>query len=122
MRFRSEKVDGLQVFAVSGTNTVTFGIDASAAARKGLLGFAVERIDPVADERYFLPGFKVFEALIPNPDDETRVKSSEHPIQDFLWSEFTCKPGQDYEYLFYPVRGKPKNQERGAPVSISIKT
>lgn len=64
----------------------------------------------------------MFEALIPNPDDETRVKSSEHPIQDFLWSEFTCKPGQDYEYLFYPVRGKPKNQERGAPVSISIKT
>jgi phosphatidylserine/phosphatidylglycerophosphate/cardiolipin synthase-like enzyme len=122
MRFKSAKVDGLQVFAVSGTNTVTFGIDASSAARKGLLGFAVERIDPVANERYFMAGFKVFAALIPHPDQDTRVKTSEHPIQDFFWSDFTGKPGQGYEYLFYPVRGKPKKQERGKPVSISIKT
>lgn len=122
MRFKSAKSDGFQIFAVSGTNTVTFGIDATATARKGLLGFAVERIDPVADERYFLPGFKVFEALIPNPDEETRVRSSEHPIQDFFWSKYTCKPERDYEYLFYPVRGKPKKQERGDPISISVKT
>ena len=44
MRFKSRKSGGFQVFAVSGTNTVSFAIDASAAARKGLLGFAVERI------------------------------------------------------------------------------
>jgi hypothetical protein len=46
MRFRSEKSGGFRVFAVSGVNTVSFGIEATATARKGLLGFAVERTDP----------------------------------------------------------------------------
>ncbi len=46
MRFKSPKSSGYQVFAVSGVNTISFGIEASAAARTGLLGFAVERIDP----------------------------------------------------------------------------
>ena len=51
MRFKSSKVDGFRVFAVAGINTVSFGIEASAESRKGLLGFAVERFDPTEDER-----------------------------------------------------------------------
>jgi hypothetical protein len=43
MRFRSERVGGFRVFAVSGVNTISFGVDATAAALKpGLLGFSVE--------------------------------------------------------------------------------
>ena len=60
MRFQSKKSDGFQVFAVSGVSTISFGIAAATAAKKGLLGFAVERMD--AKERYFMRGFRVFAA------------------------------------------------------------
>jgi len=58
MRFKSRSVDGLQAFAVAGTNTVSFAIRASAGAKKGLL--AVERrSDPKENQRCFVHGFKV---------------------------------------------------------------
>jgi hypothetical protein len=56
MRSKSEMVDGFQVFAVTGVNTISFAIEADAPARKGLLGFAVERADPTGDERFFMFG------------------------------------------------------------------
>ena len=43
MRAKSGRIDGFQVYAVAGTNTVSFGVRASKAALKGLLGFAVQR-------------------------------------------------------------------------------
>ena len=54
MRFKS-KSNKFQVFAITGVNTISFGIKASEQAKKGLLGFAVERVDPAANERYTMP-------------------------------------------------------------------
>ena len=68
MRFKSPNSSSYQIFAITGINTISFGIKVGKKpARKGLLGFAVERIDPQADERYTMPGFKVFKSIIPNP-------------------------------------------------------
>jgi hypothetical protein len=52
MRFKSKAVRGIQVCAVSGTNVASFGIRASEAARKGLLGFAVRHTDVEAEESH----------------------------------------------------------------------
>ena len=123
MRFRSSKIDGFQIFAVSGTNTVSFAIQANAAARKGLLGFAVERSDPKEKQRYFMLGFKVFRSVIPHPDKNTQVSTFDHPIQSFVWDDFTGKDGRSYEYFFYPLRGEPKHLDHSArPISIKVKT
>jgi len=123
MRFKSRQSKPFQVFAVSGVNTISFGIKADEKARKGLLGFAVERIDPAADERYTMPGFKVFRSLIPKPNEDTHVTTWDHPIQSLVWDDFTAKPDHEYEYVFHPLKGKPKNLDRSAkPISISIKT
>ena len=124
MRFKSTKQRGYQVFAVTGVNTLSFAISALPTAdTKGLLGFAVEREDPVAQERYFMPGFKVFEAVIPAPDGHTFVTTFDHPVQSFVWDDFTGKPGQAYTYRFYPVKGTPKNLDRSAPaITITVKT
>jgi phosphatidylserine/phosphatidylglycerophosphate/cardiolipin synthase-like enzyme len=123
MRFKSAKSDGFQVFAVSGANTISFGIEAEEDARRGLLGFAVERIDPEENERYIMPGFKVFRSVIPNPTPDMAVSTWEHPVQSFVWDDFTAKPKHDYEYLFYPIRGVPKNLDRSAkPISIRVRT
>ena len=123
MRFKSKKTGGYQVFAVTGTNTVSFGIDFDDADTKGLLGFGVERVDPTENQRFFTFGFKVFPSVIKDPDGKTTVKTNDHPIQSFVTDDFTAKPGRDYEYIFHPLKGTPKNLDRSAtPISIKIRT
>lgn len=123
MRFKSPQSKSFQVFAVSGVNTISFGIKASEKAKEGLLGFAVERFDPAADERYIMPGFKVFRSVIPNPMPDVPVSTWEHPVQSFVWDDFTAKPDHEYKYLFYPLKGTPKNLDRSAkPVPIRVRT
>ena len=120
MRFKSDEQNGFRVFAVSGVNTISFGIAATNAARKKLLGFAVERFDPVENEKFFFNGFKVFKSVMPNPIPGADVSTFNHPIQSFVWDDFTAKPGRSYEYTFYPLKGTPKNLDRTTP-AISIK-
>lgn len=123
MRFKSRKTNGYQVFAVSGTNTVSFGIDFEDADTRGLLGFAVERSDPAEKERYFMFGYKVFPSVVPSPDETTTVKTFDHPVQSFVWDDFTAKPNRTYEYVFHPLKGKPKNLDRSAPpIAIEVRT
>lgn len=123
MRYRSKEVGGYQVNAVAGVNTVAFGIGRANADTKGLLGFAVERIDPTEEERYFVSGFKVFPSVVPHPVPGAAVSTFEHPVQSFVWEDFTAKPDREYTYLFYPLKGAPKNLDRSAaPIPITIRT
>lgn len=123
MRFKSAQVGGYQVFAVTGTNSVSFAIDFTQAETQGLLGFAIERHDPSEDERYFLYGFKVFESVLAVPTPETVVSTRDHPIQSFVYDDFTAKPGRTYTYYFYPIKGKPKCLDRSAAsIPITLKT
>ncbi len=123
MRFQSPAGGDYRVFAVTGINTVSFGIKATDEGKQGLLGFAVERVDPVESERYFMPGYKVFASVIPHPDEDTMVSTNEHPIQSFVWDDFTAKPKRRYEYIFHPLRGKAKNLDRSAPpISLKVET
>jgi phosphatidylserine/phosphatidylglycerophosphate/cardiolipin synthase-like enzyme len=123
MRFKSAKTHGYQIFAVSGVNTVSFAVAADEADTSGLLGFAVERHDPTENERYYMAGFKVFESVIPHPDKNVSVSTFEHPIQSFVWDDFTAKPDRIYEYFFHPIKGQPKNLDHSAPpVRIKVRT
>ena len=123
MRFKSPKSNKFQVFAITGINTISFGIKASESAKKGLLGFAVERIDPDEDEHYTVPGFKVFRSVVPKPTKDTHVSTMDHPVQSLVWDDFTAKPDHEYEYVFHPIKGKPKKLDRSEkPVSIRVKT
>jgi len=114
MRFKSPKVGGFRVFAVAGVNTISFGIEATTKAKKGLLGFSVERFDPQKNERFTMPGFKVFKSVIPNPGPHLQVSTFDQPVQSFLWDDFTAGADHAYEYTFQPLRGKPKNLDRSA--------
>ena len=114
--------NGLTVTAIAGTYVVVLGIDMAPAATAGLLGFAIRRTDPTEDESYWLQGMRTFEASYPNPPDGALVSTHEHPIQDFLWSDFTAKPGRNYSYEVVPVRGKPKKLQYGASVAVDVTT
>ena len=123
MRFKSQAQNGYTVFAVCGTNTISFAIDFSGANVAGLLGFAVERHDITENERYFMYGFKVFKDVIPNPDENTVASTFDQPVQSFSWDDFTGKPFHKYDYFFYPLKGTPKNLDRSAsPIKISVTT
>lgn len=123
MHFKSDKVGGYQVFAVSGVNTISFGIEAKDADTKGLLGFAVERHDPKENQRFFMFGFKVFRSVIPQPKEEQQVSTFDQPVQSFVWDDFTAKDGRVYEYFFHPLKGTPKNIDRSAPpIPIKVRT
>ena len=123
MRFKSKKVGGYQVYAVSGINTVSFGIDAKDANTGGLLGFGVERRDVKEGHRYFMYGFKVFRSVVPHPTGEQPVSTFDQPIQSFVWDDFTAKDGRTYEYFFHPLKGEPKRiDRRAAPIPITVRT
>ncbi len=123
MRTKSKKTNGYIIYAVSGTNTVSFAIDFRNADTKDLLGFAVERLDKVSGERRYVDGYKVFKATHPNPDQNTVVSTYTQPVQSFVWDDFTCRDDNEYEYLFYPLKGTPNELDRTAkPISIRTKT
>ena len=123
VRFVSKKTGGYRVFAVSGINTVSFAVDFHDADTDGLLGFAVERFDPKEDERYFMFGMKVFKSVVPNPEPDAAITTFNHPVQSFIWDDFTAKPGRSYTYFFHPLKGKPKNLDRSAkPIPITVET
>lgn len=122
MRYKSKKLNGYTIYAVAGMDVVSFAIDFIGADTKGLLGFAVERHDITEKEKYFMKGFKVFQDIFPDPAENVLVSTNEHPIQSFVWDDFTAKPEHEYEYFFYPLKGAPKFLEREQPVPITVKT
>jgi len=123
MRFKSKKVDGFTIFAVTGVNAISFAIHADAEARRNLLGFTVDRTDFAENHHMTMPGFKVFRSLVPEPHPHLLVSTHDHPIQSLLWDDFTAKEARTYEYQFRPVRGTPYHLDRSAaPLSIKVRT
>ena len=121
MRYRSRSVRGIRAYAVCGVNTVSFALTATEFARKGLLGFCVER---AAEGGPFLwmQGFKVFRSLVPDPQPADQVSTYSHPIQALVWDDFTLRADTSYTYRFHPMRGTPAKPRRNAPITIAIHT
>ena len=113
---------GISVLAISGTYVVQLAFDVTAAKRKGLLGFAIHRQDHTEDEQYWLRGFKTFKQTFPNPSPGSLVSTLEHPVQGFLWGDYTAKPDHKYTYTVVPMYGQPKNLKEGPRVVITIET
>lgn len=104
MRFVSALQSGYTIYAVTGTNVVSFALDYETADVTGLLGFAIERHDKTENERYFMYGFKVFKEVIQNPTEDTTVSTWDQPVQSFSWDDLTAKDSHSYDYYFYPDR------------------
>lgn len=121
MRARSEK-NGISVRVISGNHVVLLGFNATEKARKGLLGFAIKRIDNTEDESYWLKGFRHFEHHASKHHVGSFVSTWENPIQDFLWGDYTAKPGYRYTYIVVPAYGKPHDLRHGRAVEVNIST
>lgn len=120
---RAETTNGdFGLRAIAGSHVVLLALDATAEARRGLLGFAIKRTDVTEDQSYWLSGTKLFRDVVPEPRPGQKYSTLEHPIQSFLWSDYTAKPGRPYGFLIRPVYGTPKNLRYGNDVEIKVTT
>ncbi len=112
----------ISVYAISGSHTVLLNMDAKNGREKGLLGFAIKRLDITEDENVWLKGFLTFEINASSHFPGELVSTWENPIQDFKWGDYTVKPNHKYIYTIVPVRGIPGGLIHDKGVSVDIST
>ena len=101
----------LPVDAIAGTHVVLFGINLEKTVRQGVLGFGIQRKDLTKNEApVWLQGFKSFKQSRLPPGKI--VSTKEHPIQAFLWGDYTAPKDHEYEYRIVTMRGEPGNLSR----------
>jgi len=120
MRARNN-ANELEIYAVAGTHTVVLSLDMKNKPT-GLLGFAFERKDDKTGQRTWLYGQKCFQSVITDPVPGQQYPTYLHPIQSFLWKDFTVEPGRSYTFKATPVFGQPMKPEYGDSEELQIKT
>ena len=110
----------LSVQAISGTYVVLLGINLAEEKKNGVLGFGIQRTDLTNNEGpVWLLGFKSFkQAHMPRG---TLVPTNQHPIQAFLWGDYTVRKDHQYSYRIVAMRGQPSNIYESDEVSVSVK-
>jgi hypothetical protein len=127
------KVKGseLKAGAYAGTYVVVLAWDTVTGkmpAHKDLLGYAIDRteLDQAGNtvEHYWLRGIKRFKYKDKGLPPGTQVSTAEHPIQSFLWADYTAKAGIRYLFRIVPVYGKVKNiqLDEAAAVTLDVTT
>jgi phosphatidylserine/phosphatidylglycerophosphate/cardiolipin synthase-like enzyme len=113
------------VHVIAGSNSVLLAMDCEPAAKTDLLGFAIG-VSRDCGERRWLRGFKFFEALVPDPRPGERRSTRDHPIQSFLWGDYSAEPGERYEYtirpLYLPQDGDLANLRPGIDLTVEVRT
>jgi hypothetical protein len=107
MRIRV-KSGALTVRAIAGSNVVLLAMDLPKAMANQLLGFAFERVDETEGTTAPLVGTKTFAETEPaGHRPGTPVSTFDHPVQAFLWGDYTAKPDHDYTYRVVALGGTP---------------
>jgi phosphatidylserine/phosphatidylglycerophosphate/cardiolipin synthase-like enzyme len=117
----------LKAAAYAGTYVVVLAWDTlngKAPARKNLLGYAIERteLDPAGNEveRYWMRGIKRFKDKDKGLPPGTPVSTAEHPIQSFLWADYTAKAGTHYLFRIVPLYGTVKNPKLDDDAAVTF--
>lgn len=117
----------LKAAAYAGTHVVVLAWDTlngKVPARKDLLGYAIERaeLDLAGNEleRYWMRGIKRFKDKDKGLPPGTPVSTAEHPIQGFLWADYTAKPGTRYLFRIVPLYGTVKNLKLDDEAAITL--
>jgi len=117
----------LKASAYAGTYVVTLAWDTitgKAPARTDLLGYAIERAEfdnaGVEVERYWLRGIKRFKDKDKGLPAGTPVSTAEHPVQGFLWADYTARAGTRYQYRIVPLFGGVKFPKLDEPAAVTL--
>jgi hypothetical protein len=117
----------LKAAAYAGTNVIVLAWDTANGkmpARTNLLGYAIERaeLDPTGNEveRYWMRGIKRFKERDKGLPPGTPVSTAEHPIQSFLWADYTANAGTRYLFRIVPVYGAVKNAKLDEAAAVTL--
>lgn len=132
MRVRTPPGD-FQVYAIAGTHTILIALNCDESKCKGLLGFAFrrERVGTNDKRPKWLRSLKVFKSVIPDPLSEKdpndpskqrRFSTWEHPIQSFLWADYTARPNERYQFAVVPMYGAPGDLKPAKAIKFEIRT
>ncbi len=123
------KVKGneLKAAAYAGTYVVVLAwdtLDGKMPARGDLLGYAIERseLDDRGNvvEHYWLQGIKRFKNKDKWLPPGTPVSTDKHPIQSFLWADYTAEAGTRYLFRIVPVYGTAKNLQLDEAAAVTL--
>lgn len=121
------KSNELRAAAYAGTYVVTLAwdtLDGKLPKRADLLGFAVERaeLDLAGNEveRYWLRGIKRFREKDKGLPPGTPVPTAEHPIQGFVWADYTARAGTRYQFRIVPVYGAVKHPKLDDAAGVTL--
>ena len=120
MRAKND-LNELELYCIAGTHTAVLSLDMKNKPTN-LLGFAFERKDNKTGKRIWLYGQKCFHSVIADPVPGQQYPTQLHPVQSFLWKDFTVEPNNSYTYKVTPVAGSPLKPEYGDSVEIQIST
>jgi phosphatidylserine/phosphatidylglycerophosphate/cardiolipin synthase-like enzyme len=131
MRFTTPEAD-FRARVIAGTHTVLIALTCKDSLRNGLLGFAFKRelVDGPNPGPKWLPSLKVFKSIVPDPSKAVdpvtgkrlRFSTWEHPIQSFLWSDYSAKPNTRYKFTIVPMYGQPGALQPRQGLSFEVKT
>ena len=117
----------------SGTRTVLIALDCAEERRPGLLGFAFKRevVGAADGKAKWLRSLKVFKSIVPDPKnardpaDPTRPMrflTLDHPVQSFLWGDYTAEPDTLYRFTILPMYNRPGELEPRGEIKFEIRT
>ena len=114
MRFSGVSANGeLKVRIIAGTHTVLMALNFPENRLTGLRGFTFFRcLEGEPAPGRCLRSLKVFKSVVPNPKKKINGQApvfttDKHPIQSFLWGDYTAKPDTRYEFNVVPMYGQP---------------
>jgi phosphatidylserine/phosphatidylglycerophosphate/cardiolipin synthase-like enzyme len=117
----------LKAAAYAGTYVVVLAwdtVDGETPARLDLLGYAIERTELDSDgndvERYWMRGIKRFKDKDKGLPPGVPVSTAEHPIQSFLWADYTAKAGTRYRFRIVPLYGTVKNPKLDEAAAVVL--
>jgi phosphatidylserine/phosphatidylglycerophosphate/cardiolipin synthase-like enzyme len=99
-------------------------LDCKPTRLAGLKGFAFQRSQNGGQSKW-LRSLKVFKSLVPNPKalvggHPQRFSTLDHPVQSFLWSDYTAEPGTAYTFTIRPMYGTPGHLTTDPDDQISV--
>jgi phosphatidylserine/phosphatidylglycerophosphate/cardiolipin synthase-like enzyme len=117
----------LRAAAYAGTYVVVLAWDnlnGEMPAQTNLLGYAIERTEIDAGgneiERYWMHGIKRFKEKDKGLPPGTPVSTAEHPIQSFLWADYTAQAGTHYRFRIVPLYGTVKNAQLDDAAAVTL--
>ena len=117
----------LKAAAYAGTYVVVLAwdtVNGKPPARKDMLGYAIERTEFDVEgnevERYWMRGIKRFKDRDKGLPPGTPVSTAEHPIQGFLWADYTAKAGIHYQFRIVPLHGAVKNPKLDEVAAVTL--